>query len=182
MRSRLLSALAIAAAAAGLSACGEEEPTLRAENEGSYIEVGELKYQVQLSRQLNPGLRSDAELLTGLAADEEQLEPDTTWFVVYMRVENETEESHESSEEFTIEDTAGEEFEPIPVDNIMAYRPQLVEGGRQVPDSQVVANFGGAQGSILLFKLPVSALDNRPLELLVQSPDGRTTGTVDLDV
>jgi hypothetical protein len=35
---------------------------------------------------------------------------------------------------------------------------------------------------MLLFQVPVPALDNRPLELLIQSPDGRNEATIDLDV
>ena len=183
MRSRLLAVLAIAASSAGLAACGEEEaPNLRAENEGAYIEVGELKYQVQLSRPLNPGLRADAELLSGLPESVQRLPPDTQWFGVFVRVENETDEAHPSSQEFTIEDTQGATFEPIPVDNLAAYRPELVPARALIPNEQTIASFGQTQGALLLFQVPVQTLENRPLELLVQSPDGGTQGSIDLDV
>ncbi len=184
MRSRLLSVLGVCAACAfGLSACGEEEaPNLRAETEGAYIEVGELKYQVQISRPLNPGIRSDAELLSGLPAEEQELPPDQQFFAVFIRVENETNEPHPSSIEFTIEDTQGATFEPIPVDNLIAYRPELVFPGDLLPNEQTVASFGQTQGAMLLFRIPVQALENRPLELRVQEPRGETEGTIDLDV
>jgi hypothetical protein len=182
MRSRLLSVLGVAAACA-LAACGEEEePNLRAETEGAYIEVGELKYQVQISRPLNPGTRSDAELLSGLPAEEQELPADQQFFAVFIRIENETDEAHQSSQEFTIEDTQGATFEPIPVDNLIAYRPELVPAGALVPNEQTVGNFGQTQGAMLLFRIPVQALENRPLELLVQAPGSDTVGTVDLDV
>ena len=88
MRSRLLSVLGVAAACA-LAACGEEkEPNLRAETEGAYIELGELKYQVQISRPLNPGIRSDAELLSGLPPAQQELPADQQFFAVFIRVEN----------------------------------------------------------------------------------------------
>lgn len=182
MRSRLLPVLAIAVSALGLAACGEEEPVLRAETEAAWIEVGELRYQVQISRPLNPGMRADAELLSGLPEGRQRLPPDTTWFGVFVRVENETDEPHQSSQEFTIEDTQGATFEPIPVDNLIAYRPELVPAGALIPNEQTVAAFGQTQGAMLLFQVPVAALDNRPLELLVQSPDRRTEGSIDLDV
>jgi len=183
MRPRLLSVLAIALSAAGLAACGgEEEPLLRAETEAAWIEVGELRYQVQISRPLNPGMRADAELLSGLPEDRRVLPPDTTWFAVFVRVENETAEPHPSSAEFTIEDTQGATFEPIPVDNIVAYRPELLPSGNRIPNEQTVAAFGPTQGAMLLFQVPIASLDNRPLELLVQSPDRQTEGAIDLDV
>ncbi len=183
MRSRLLSVLAIALSAAGLAACGEEEePSLRAETEAAWIEVGELRYQVQISRPLNPGMRADAELLSGLPEDRRQLPPETTWFGVFVRVENDTEEPHPSSVEFTIEDTQRNTFEPIPVDNLVAYRPELLPARQRIPNEQTVGAFGQTQGAMLLFQVPIASLDNRPLELLVESPDGRTQGAIDLDV
>lgn len=184
MRSRLLSVLGVAAACSlGLSACGEEEePTLRAETEAAYIELGELKYQVQVSRPLNPGMRSDSELLSGLPPAEQELPADQQFFAVFIRVENETDEAHQSSQEFTIEDTQGAAFEPIPVDNLIAYRPELVPAGDLIPNDQTVASFAQTQGAMLLFRIPVQALENRPLELLIQSPDGGTEGSIDLDV
>jgi len=183
MRFRLLSALVVALSCAGLAACGEEEePFTRAESEGAWIEVGELRYQVQISRPLNPGMRSDAELLSGLPEERQQLPPDTTWFGVFVRVENETDEPKQSSIEFTIEDTQGATFEPIPVDNLVAYRPELVPAGARIPNEQTVAAFGQTQGAFLLFQIPVASLDNRPLELLVQGPGGRSEGSIDLDV
>lgn len=182
MRSRLLSALAIAVASATLAACGEEEPVLRAETEGSSVEVGELKYQVQISRQLNPGMRADAELLSGLPPEQQRLPDNTTWFGVFIRVENETDRPHPSSAEFTIEDTQGDTYEPIPVDNLVAYRPELLPAGNRIPNQQTISSFGQTQGALLLFQIPIPALDNRPLELLVQSPDRRTEATIDLDI
>jgi hypothetical protein len=183
MRPRLFFLLAIVLSAVGLSACGEEEePFLRAETEAAWIEVGGLRYQVQISRPLNPGMRSDAELLSGLPEERQQLPADTTWFGVFVRVENETERPLPSSVEFTIEDTQGNTYEPIPVDNLVAYRPELLPPGRRIPNEQSVAAFGQTQGAFLLFQLPVATLDNRPLELLVQSPDGQTEGSIDLDI
>jgi hypothetical protein len=183
MRSRLLSVLAILASSAGLAACGEEEePFLRAESEAAWVDVGELRYQVQISRPLNPGMRSDAELLSGLPDEFQRLPANHTWFGVFLRVENETNRPHQSSEEFTIEDTQGDTFEPIPVDNLIAYRPELVPARSLVPNEQSVAAFGQTQGAMLLFQVPIPSLDNRPLELLIQSPDGEHEAAIDLDV
>jgi len=183
VRSRLLAVLAVAASATGLAACGEEHgPFTRAETEAAWVDVGNLRYQVQVSRPLNPGMRADAELLSGLPDAYQQLKANHTWFAVFVRVENETGRPQPSSREFTIEDTQGATFEPIPVDNLVAYRPELLPAGQRIPNEQTVGNFAQTQGALLLFQVPVPALDNRPLELLIQGPDGRSEATIDLDV
>jgi hypothetical protein len=52
-----------------------------------------------------------------------------------------------------------------------------------VPDSQSAAGEGVIQGSLLLFKLTNQALQNRPLEFKIQSPENLDeVGIVDLDV
>ena len=38
------------------------------------------------------------------------------------------------------------------------------------------------QGAMLLFKLDLQALDNRPLELKIEAATPRQTGIIDLDV
>ena len=183
MRSRLLAALAAVAVSSGLAACGgEEKPSVRAENEGGYIEVGGLQYQVQLSRPLNPGMRSDAELLSGLDPAQQRLPAERQWFGVFVRVFNEQDRPVQSSQEFTIEDTTGATFEPIPVNNLIGYRPELLPPGDLIPNEQSVASFGQTQGALLLFQVPLQTLENRPLELLVGSPTGGPEGTIDLDV
>ena len=61
-----------------------------AETEGLYIDVGELNYQVQISRQLNPADAEDSDYLTGLPAGRPAAGAEEVWFGVFIRVENET--------------------------------------------------------------------------------------------
>ena len=82
--------VSVALAALALGACGnKEERTLHGTTEGIYIDVGDLKYQVQISRLLNPNDREDSGYLVDLPADQ-QLGPKDNWFAVFMRVENTT--------------------------------------------------------------------------------------------
>ena len=47
--------LVIAVAALGVSACGDKQETITAgESEAAYVTLGDLQYQVQISRQMNP--------------------------------------------------------------------------------------------------------------------------------
>ena len=60
MSRRLVTLLLVALAALVVGACGnKEDKTLHGATEGIYIDVGGLKYQVQISRVLNPTDRED---------------------------------------------------------------------------------------------------------------------------
>lgn len=169
----------------GLSACGNKHATItEAETEGPYLNVGNLKYQVQVSRQLNPADVDDRTYLEGVSADESELRQDETWFAVFVRAVNETDAAQPAAEEFEIEDTQGETFEPIPVAaNPFAYRPLEVAPHSTLPTEGSVADSAPIGGTMVLFKLTLNALANRPLELKITSPQPPgTEAVVDLDV
>jgi hypothetical protein len=188
LRLPLLLAAALAAALT-LVACGgeSENPTHHGHGEGAYIEAGPLVYQVQMSRQLEPGNVEDVEYLEGLPAGEPALRGDELWFGVWLRVQNATDEDHRSAEDFKIVDTIGTHYEPIelPATNPFAYESALVqsEQGQPVyPDPESGAGAGPIQGSMLLFKLNTSVYANRPIELEIESPEGGEASTVELDL
>jgi hypothetical protein len=182
--------LAALLACGGLSACGkhkdENARVVRAENEGLYLTVGELKYQVQVSRQLNPSDTQDKPYLEGVAKAERELARDEVWFGVFLRVQNETEEAMQPSGDIQIVDTQEKVFTPIALDdtNVFAYRPAAtIPAGHVLPELDTPANDTPTQGSLVLFKLKLSALDNRPLELKIEGTRApQQTGIIDLDV
>ena len=49
-----------------------------------------------------------------------------------------------------------------------------------MPDSPASDNT--IRGALLLFKIPASALGNRPLELEIVSPSGGENAVIDLDI
>lgn len=183
---RFLILAAIAVVALFAAGCGnKEDVVLEGSTEGIYLDVGELKYQVQISRQLNPFDTEDAEYLTGIPAGLRQLEPGETWFGVFMRVENDTDEAHAAARRFVIEDTQGEEYRPVflPRVNGYAYRVEgQLEPKEVLPKPNSTAGFGSTQGMLLLFKLNIDTLALRPLKLTITPPDGGESGEVDLDV
>jgi hypothetical protein len=187
---RPLAVLVALLASGGLAACGnhpdEEAPVVRAETEGLYLNIGDLKYQVQVSRQLNPSDVQDRSYLAGLPVAQRTLKPDEVWFGVFLRVENETGRPHPPASDIQIIDTQEESFRPIPLNlsNPFAYRST-----RQVPANDVVplrdtpAFDTPIRGALVLFKLTLTSLANRPLELHIVGRSGRQqTGIIDLDV
>jgi|tagenome__1003787_1003787.scaffolds.fasta_scaffold20682516_2 hypothetical protein len=183
---RIAVSAAVAALAVGvLAACGEQEEVHHGATEGVYVSTGGLKYQVQISRILNPTDFEDQDYLRGLAATDRVLAPSDTWFAVFIRVFNRGEKPVQSANRFTILDTTGKRFTPIQVDrraNSTVYIPRVLKGGDQLPLPGSLARENLTQGGLVLFRLPISSLANRPLELHIASPVGGQDATVDLDV
>jgi hypothetical protein len=174
--------LALAAAAAG---CGNKEAeAIVADTEGIWIDVGPLDYHIQGSRQLNPAQVPDDRYLSGLPEDEAQPGPEETWFAVWLRVENRTDQDVLTAEDFEIEDTEGKIFKPIDLDttiNAFAYEPRILTPEQVNPHPDSTQDFSSTQGAELLFKLPLTTIANRPLEFKITSPEG-DTAQVTLDV
>jgi hypothetical protein len=183
---RVLLLLALTASALALAGCGNRiEVRTIAETEGIYIDVGELKYQVQLSRIINPSDEEDRHYLAGLPAGTVPPKSDEAWFGVWMRVQNTTDsKTLTAADEFEIVDTQEHTFTPIELaDNPFAYEAQELTPQTVVPSPNSPAGEGVIQGSLILFKVTTEALANRPLEFKIQSPAlPDDVGIVDLDV
>lgn len=185
--------LLAAVLALGGSACGQEERdpggfqtenAQVAETEGIYLEIGEAKYQVQLSRQMNPLLVDDEAYFDGISEADLDLADDEVWFGVWMRVENESKEPHELSTRFTVLDTQENEYVPVRIGepNPFAYRGGSIEGEELYPLPNSAAGERSPFGAVILFKLKRFSLDNRPLELKIEDPEGGPGAIVALDV
>jgi hypothetical protein len=182
---RLLPTLAVAVLA--LAGCGNKQAqTLHGDTEGAYLDLGGLKYQVQISRLLNPNSIEDRAYLVGLNAGQRRLPPGQQWFGVFMRVENAGKQKNvRAATDFEIVDTQNNKFRPIPLApvNVFAYRGGTLNPADVVPPPDSPAGQGSIQGSLLLFKIPVANFENRPLELEIRSSAAPgKTATVDLDV
>ena len=129
MSRRLVTLLLVAVAALAVGACGNKESeTLHGDTEGIYIDVGGLKYQVQISRVLNPTDREDRDYLVDLPAGE-QLAADENWFAVFMRVENDGDKAEPATDAYSIKDTQGNVYKPVAMGpkNVFAYRPAVLQ-------------------------------------------------------
>ena len=182
----LLSLLATIAAAGALAACGEEaEPSgvggtsivVAEAVEGEPLEVGELGYNVGITRFLNPADAEDSEYLVGMSAPG----PGTGYLGVFMTIENESEVARPSASQYTVVDTTGEDYEVVESES-----PYALEVGAEVPAEgelplpDTTAQTGPNHGVLLVFLVDDTVSDNRPLVLEVEGFEG--TGEIILDI
>ena len=185
---RRLAVIAVALIALMASGCGGEKQKLAsfADTEGIYLTINNLTYQIQLSRYLNGHDIEDEEYLKGLPSGTSPPGGDSVWFGVWMRVENQTLGTLPSANTYEIVDTQHNVYRPIPIDT--SINPFALRIGAPVPAGEVVpfpssaAGQGPIQGSLILFKIKVDSLQNRPLELHFSNGGGTQVGTYSLDV
>ncbi|HSZ70168.1 MAG TPA: hypothetical protein VK756_07390 [Solirubrobacteraceae bacterium] len=190
---RALAPLALALLAAlALGACGEAHTRVTtgtyagaSGKNAPYLNVGPLIYEVQISRELNPYNVEDAAYLAGLPPAERELRPGEEWFGVFMQVYNNSSLPHPVATDITISDTEGNVYRPVvpAATNSFAYRPEVLPAKSQVPGPNTIAASGPTQGALLLYKIKVISLDNRPLTVKIVDPAQPTqTASAELDV
>ena len=172
----LLAALALAAAALVISACGYSSDS-KDVVEGEPVKLGELQYNVIFSRFLNPNDNEDSSYLVG----QPQLPPGHSYFGVFFEVQNESEEAQTLASSFTITDAGDQTFDAISSKSLYALPfGGEVESQEQIPVLDSTPQQGPIEGSLVLFKLPASASENRPLTLEIPGPEGPAEVTLDL--
>jgi hypothetical protein len=191
LRKYPLAVLALLAALA-LTACGDSHTkvttgTYAGESGAAapYLDVGPLVYEVQLSRQLSPFDTEDASYLAGLSPAERQLGPGQEWFGVFVQVYNHNSVELPAASHLLVTDTQGNTYTPLSPDqsNEFAYRAGMVPAKGQLPLPDTVAAAGPTQGALLLYKIQIVSLDNRPLKLTIANPgDPAETASAELDV
>jgi hypothetical protein len=186
MKRHFAAVLVCAAALAG-AGCGSEhgpEGRTAAETEGLYLDLAGAKYQIQMSRQLNPADQEDRGYLSGLPENVDDPSADETYFGIFLRVENVTEsETVEPARDFVIEDTEERIYRPIPLDtesNPFAYEPEPIPPKEILPHRDSVAGNGPTNGSLILFRLPYDSFANRPLIFKVMGEEGEIEVDIDL--
>jgi hypothetical protein len=184
LRTPLLALLALAALVA-LTGCGNRRDLITSsETEGPYLDVGGLQYQVQISRQLNPHDTEDSAYFVGVPKPD-GLDPKQTWFAVFVRVKNPTGRFVYPARRFEITDTEGNRYSPVAIgrDNVFAYRATAISPAGVKPANDSAARTGPIGGSLLLFRLTLDTLANRPLKLHIFSNSGAPRAAeVELDV
>jgi hypothetical protein len=182
---RLLAALVLSALLAGATGCNKSDRVTEATTEGVFINVGPLDYQVQISRLLNPADLEDQGYLKGLSATDAQLSPKQAWFAIFLRVENNGKHAAPSARDIEIRDTQNARYDPVALlpSNVFAYHPAVIQAHAVLPAAETPAASGPIGGSLVLFRIDLSSLENRPLELHIINPAAPDQeGVVDLDV
>jgi len=203
----VLACALLALVAAGCGTKGEEKDPVR---EGIATDLAGLDYNVFITRQLNPKSVEDKDYFNGPEESEEcaqkatppQLTPEervqrcpTNLYGVFIQVCNETSdgapkaareatsiEGREFAGDFEIEDAQGNKFEPLPMPptNVFAYRARPLRKGDCIPAAGSAAFSSPTAGALLVFRIPVAATENRPLELSVSV--GGETQKFELDI
>jgi hypothetical protein len=173
----LLGAIVLAAITATVSACGYSSDGDTNVVEGQSVTLGDLKYNVVFSRYLNPADSEDSAYLVGQPPPAEG----STYFGVFFQVQNESEEPQTLADSFTIEDSDEQRFEALESDSLYA----LPIGGEVEPQEQIpvldsTPQQGPIEGSVVLFQLPTSASESRPLTLEIPGPGGPAEVKLDL--
>ena len=169
-RRRATAACLLATAASlGLSACDPSEKAGVGESrrEGLDLSAGGIDYNVFLTRQLNPRVVPDKAYYKGPDPGK-----DANLYGVFLQACNNGEKPLPTAEQFSVVDNQGNKFEPmeLPKDNAFAYHPTRLQPDQCIPEAGSVAQLGPTAASMLLFKLPLSNSENRPLDLEIESP------------
>jgi hypothetical protein len=174
----VLAAVVAIASGVVLAGCDTAPENANQVTEGQGIKIDDLLFNVQITRELNPFDTEDKAYLVG----QKPLGPDEYYLGVFMRVENEGDASAQVPTDLTIVDTVGDTFKPLPSNSLFALKlGGTLHAGDQLPDGESVAANGPIQGSMVLFRIDSSAIQDRPLTLHITTSTG-SAGEVELDI
>jgi hypothetical protein len=165
---KTIAAACALALAAGLTACGSTgQGTKEPAREGLSLGLAGIDYNVFITRELNPQIPPDSAYYKGPLAGKGQ-----ALYGVFLQACNNGKRPLPTASHFTVVDNQGNEFHPtaLPQDDDFAYQPTRLDPHECEPEAGSVAQLGPTAGSMLLFRLPISNTDNRPLELEIKAP------------
>lgn len=171
-----------------VSACGKVgKPSYdaTAENNGTYVQLGPIEYQLQVSRELNPYAAEDHGYLVGLPSGQKAPTSNQIWYGVFIYARNTSSHSSPLATDFSITDTQGNTYKPLPLKasvNEFAWTGGDLSGDGSEPAPNTTAYFGPTQGGLLLFQLNTSVYNNRPVTLQIKAPGISHTATISLDL
>lgn len=182
---RVATVLALAAVVVPvLSGCSRHHQI--PEPEGQAVKLGGLSYTVFITRQLNLRDPEDHDYYQGPEAP-----PGFNYYGVFIQVCNDVNHTHGGASipvnNFRIIDTQGKQYLPtrLPATNVFAYRPRPLSAKQCVPTPGSAPAAGPIGGSLLLFRIPVTAIENRPMDLEI-NPQGPKpvpdTQRIELDI
>jgi hypothetical protein len=180
--------LCVVAALFFLTGCGDNPRENDAGREGLPEKIGKVEYNVYITRELNLRDVEDSGYYQGPEAP-----PGFALYGVFLTACNPATSSSTPSipaaTDFTIVDTQGNRFKPLtlPPNNVFAYHARSLKHRACIPKQGSLAASTPTNGSLLIFKLPLDTLENRPLDLEIVAPpnpeSGETeTGRIELDV
>ena len=181
----LVAPIAIFCAVIGLAVpvagCGDDnaDDEIPEVVEGEPLELGELIYNVAITRFLNPNIVEDEAYLEGAPSEPKGM----SYMGVFILIKNEGEEEVASAQNYKVVDGSNRVYQPVEgfetpfTLDVGAVVPE--EG--EIPESDTVAAAGPTQGALILFLVDDDVSEERPLELEVSSVTSGA-GMIELDI
>jgi hypothetical protein len=176
-RYALAAALLFLLAAALLTVgCGQDEEL--DVKEGEPVELGPLRYNVQLTRFLNRTNVEDRDYLVG----QRPAPSGQKYLAVFIEIENDSDATASLPSDVRIVDTRGTVYAPVPSQSLYALKlgTQVPPDG-ELPAADTTAANGPTGGAMILFLIRDEATENRPLELEIPGIEGEV-GKIELDI
>ena len=175
--------------AIALGGCGRTTLTGVSQDELSaggepYFNLGNVTYQIEISRQLNPFGVEDVQYLAGVK-DAQDLPADQLWFGVFLWAKNQDKQVQNTADTFEIVDSEGTVYHPTALNasiNPYAWTSEALSQNQIEPLPGSTASNGSTGGGLVLFKLNDSVYDNRPLTLKIFKPGDPKPADVSLDL
>jgi hypothetical protein len=155
--------------------------------EGRPEKIGHVEYNVFITRELNLKDVEDRGYYQGPEAP-----PGFALYGVFLQACNpQTGASGvhwTPSSNFQIEDAQGGRYRPLPMpaSNMWAYKPVPLKNQNCIPQKGSLTASGPTSGALLIFRLPLQALENRPLDLRITAPPNasgqRQSKLIELDI
>ncbi|HET9074996.1 MAG TPA: hypothetical protein VFN48_10485 [Solirubrobacteraceae bacterium] len=148
-----------------------------------YFNVGGVTYQIQESRQLNP-YSNDVEFFSGLKSAQ-SIPASDFWYGVFLWAKNQNPRALTTSDHFVLTDSAGNAYTPTPLNpkvNPFVWTAQTLAHNDIEPNADSIAGQNPIGGGLVLFRLPQSAYQNRPLTLHIYAQGASKGDSVSLDL
>ena len=155
--------------------------------EGLPEDIGHIDYNVFITRELNLRDIEDRGYYQGPEAP-----PGFALYGVFLQACNEANSGKGphwmTASNFQIEDAQGGRYRPLPMpaSNQWAYKAQPLKQQNCIPQKGSLTSSGPTNGALLIFKLPLQALENRPLDLRITAPPNasgqRESKLIELDI
>jgi hypothetical protein len=175
--SLLLLAALVLAGALGAAGCGASTDEKNV-SEGEPVKLGDLSYNVVFSRYLNPYDEEDKAYLVGQPPPGKG----SLYLGIFVQIHNtSTSASATLPQKLSIHDTRGNVYDSLASKSLFA----LDTGGKLAPEDQAPpldspAQTGPIEGSLVLFRIPESAAELRPLSMTIPGQDGPAEVELDL--
>jgi hypothetical protein len=170
--------LLLGLAVLGVAGCGND--LSKEGSEGEPIQLGDLKYNVQETRFLNPAQPDDKQYLEG-----QQLPtpPGKSYLGVFLTIHNSGDNPLRipTNAGMSVVDTTGAAYQSIPSHtDFAAPLGSMLASGADIPAPGTAAANGPTQGALVLFLVNQTLTENRPPKLEIDSQG--ESGEITLDI